>query len=98
MNHVIDIDEYLCRGSSGALELSTAFIEAGRRALNGGVTYILSDGEPFAAVNPPEAAERYEHAAMMEIQPRFAAPRPAASAPARPGKFGRVCRYVLWSF
>lgn len=54
------------------------------------VTYVAIDGEVIASVNPPEAGERYEHAAEVMVEAR----QHVAAVPVRAE---RRRRFRVWS-
>lgn len=72
MTNIIDMDDYDVRTREGADDLAGAMGEAlAEVAESGTPTYFRKRGITFAAITLPEAAERHEHATMVEISPRL---------------------------
>jgi hypothetical protein len=70
MSYTIDLDALPYGETSRALALGTDFLTAVTRAAGeSAVTYVIHQGQVVAAVSPPEAAERYEHAGKAEASP-----------------------------
>lgn len=68
MSSTIEITGY-DRGSEGSGRLAEALELACRLAKAGEVTYVTCLGDVTAAITPPEAGERYEHANLVEVFP-----------------------------
>jgi hypothetical protein len=79
------------RDLEAILAFATEMIQAITDAYtSNGVTYIVSNGEVVASVNPPEAGERYEHAAEVMVEAR----QHVAAVPVRAE---RRRRFRVWS-